>query len=128
MEMRFTATEVDYFAELPTSSKRYYDAATVRAFARDLQDARKELEEAKKDSVWRDVPPGIGDVNVSWFSEGLGLFSVDHTRTLPKTPKQELIDSFVERHSMAFRCSDLNKELLEAFVKEYDKVMKPLDK
>lgn len=95
---------------------------------KDLIDARKELEEAKKDSVWRDVPPGIGDVSVNWFSEGLGLFSVNHTRTLPKTHKQELIDKFTEKNALAMKCANLSKEILEAFAAEYEEVMKPLDK
>jgi len=96
----------------------------IRLLAKDLQDARKELEETKKDSVWRDVPPGIGDVNVNWFSEGLGLFSVNHTRTLSKTPKQELIDKFAEKNALVMKCAKLSKEILEAFVTEYEEVMK----
>jgi predicted transcriptional regulator len=96
--------------------------------AQDLQDARKELEAAKKDSVWRELPDDVSCATVEYISSNGIVWSVPHKRTLPKTPKQELIDSFAEKNALAMKCSGLNKELLEAFVKEYEEVMKPLDK
>lgn len=121
---KWNVSDVELGNFLENLERNYPPKWYIRSLVKDLQAARKELEEAKKDSVWRDVPPGIGDVNVNWFSEGLGLFSVNHTRTLPKTPKQELIDKFTEKNAMAMKCANLSREILEAFVKEYEEVMK----
>ena len=96
--------------------------------AQDLQDARKELEEAKKDSVWRDAPEDSTFASVHHCITSGQPYSQDvarfYHRTLPKTPKQELIDSFAEKNALAMKCSGLNKELLEAFVKEYEEMKK----
>ena len=129
---KWKVSDVELNSFVENLERNYPPKWYIRALAGDLQDARKELEEAKKDSVWRDAPEDSTFASVHHCVTSGQPYTPDvarfYYRTLPKTPKQELIDSFVERHSMAFRCSDLNKELLEAFVKEYDAVMKPLDK
>ena len=111
----------DFMKEL---GSRYPPKWYIYALAKNLQDARKELEEAEKDSVWRWIPPEVSHATVMYVSSnGIG-WNMPRTRTLPKTPKQELIDSFAEKNALAMKCSGLNKELLEAFVKEYEEVMK----
>ena len=96
----------------------------IRVLAKNLQDARKELEEVKKDSVWRELPDDVSCATVEYISSNGIAWSVPHKRIIPKTPKQELIDSFAEKNALAMKCSGLNKELLEAFVKEYEEMKK----
>ena len=96
----------------------------IYALAKNLQDARKELEEAKKDSVWREIPADVSCATVEYISSNGIAWSVPHKRIIPKTPKQELIDSFAEKNALAMKCSRLNKELLEAVVKEYEEMKK----
>ena len=100
----------------------------IHALAKNLQDARKELEEAKKDSVWQDAPEDATFASVHHCVTSGQPYTPDvahfYYRTLPKTPKQELIDSFAEKNAWAMKCSGLNKELLEAFVKEYEEMKK----
>lgn len=96
--------------------------------AKDLQDARKELEEAKKDSVWCDAPDYANEAVVYYKNDNTGYYSSENRiickRTLPKTPKQELIDKFAEKNTLAMKCANLSKEILEAFAKEYEEVMR----
>ena len=96
------------------------------------ENGRNQFEEAKKDSVWQDAPEDATFASVHHCVTSGQPYTPDvahfYYRTLPKTPKQELIDSFAEKNALAMKCSGLNKELLEAFVKEYEEVMKPLDK
>ena len=111
----------DFMKEL---GSRYPPKWYIRVLAKNLQDARKELEEAKKDSVWRDAP-NYAEEAVVYYREPESMYfhssdRVIYKRTLLKTPEQELIDSFAEKNALAMKCSGLNKELLEAFVKEYE--------
>lgn len=115
----------DFMKEL---GSRYPPKWYIYALAKNLQDARKELEEAKEDSVWRDAPENATFASVHHCITSGQPYTPDvarfYHRTLPKTSKQELIDSFAEKNALAMKCSGLNKELLEAFVKEYEEVMK----
>ena len=121
MEKRISDVKIQNYLDLyknPTQGGFQYQLMM------DLQDARKELKEAKKDSVWRELPDDVSYASVEYLSSnGIG-WSVPHKRTLPKTPKQELIDSFAEKNALAMKCSGLNKELLEEFVKEYEEMKK----
>lgn len=96
--------------------------------AQDLQDARKELEEAKKDSVWRDAPEDATFASVQHCITSGQPYKPKMThfyhREVPKTPKQELIDKFAEKNALAMKCANLSKEILEAFVKEYEEMQK----
>lgn len=125
---KWKVSDVELNSFVENLERNYPPKWYIRALAGDLQDARKELEEAKKDSVWRELPDDVGKATVHFRFRTGENFYIDYTRTLPKTPKQELIDSFAEKNALAMKCSGLSKELLEAFVKEYDAVMKPLDK
>ena len=121
---KWKVSDVELNAFVENLERNYPPKWYIRALTGDLQDARKELEEAKKDSVWRGIPPEVSHASVEYLSSnGIG-WSVPHKRTLPKTPKQELIDSFAEKNSWAMKYSGLNKELLEAFVKEYEETKK----
>lgn len=113
----------DFMKEL---GSRYPPKWYIYALVKNLQDARKELEEVKKESVWRDAPQEATSASVLFCGEAgyIDGPTKEYKRTLPKTPKQELIDLFAERNALAMKCSGLNKELLEAFVKEYEEMKK----
>ena len=129
---KWKVSDAELNAFVENLERNYPPKWYIRALAEDLQDARKELEEAKKDSVWRDAPENATFASVHHCITSGQPYTPDvarfYHRTLPKTPKQELIDSFAEKNALAMKCSGLNKELLEEFVKEYEEVMKPLDK
>lgn len=82
------------------------------------------LQDARKDSVWREIPDNVDRAEVHYISINNIAWAVPHTRTLPKTPKQELIDKFAEKNALAMKCANLSKEILEAFAKEYEEMQK----
>ena len=127
MEKR-SVSDVELSTFLDNLEWNYPPKWYIRVIAQDLQDARKELEEVKKDSVWRDLPDDVDKAVVHFRFRTGEDFYIDYTRNLPKTPKQELIDKFAEKNALAMKCANLSKEILEAFAKEYEEVMKPLDK
>ena len=121
-------SDVELSNFLENLERNYPPKWYIRAIAQDLRDARKELEEVKKDSVWRDAPD-YADEAVVYYKEPrtMRFHSTDrviYTRILPKTTKQELIDKFAEKNALAMKCANLSKEILEAFVKEYEEVVK----
>ena len=121
---KWKVSDVELNSFVENLERNYPPKWYIYALAKNLQDARKELEEAKKDSVWRELPDDVSCATVEYISSNGIAWSVPHKRTLPKTPKQELIDSFAEKNALAMKCSGLNKELLEAFVKEYEEMKK----
>lgn len=127
-----SVSDVELSDFLDNLERNYPPKWFIRAIAQELQGARKEQEEAKKDSVWRDAPDYANEA-VVYYKEPETMYfhsedRVIYTRTLPKTSKQELIDKFTEKNALAMKCANLSKEILEAFAKEYEEVMKPLDK
>lgn len=129
---KWKVSDVELSDFLSNLERNYPPKWYIRALASDLQDARKELEEAKKDSVWLDAPEDATFASVHHCVTSGQPYKPDvarfYHRTLPKTSKQELIDKFSEKNALAMKCANLSKEILEAFVKEYEEVMKPLDK
>lgn len=117
-------SDVELSDFLENLERNYPPKWYIRAIAQDLQDARKELEEAKKDSVWRDLPDDVDKAAVHFRFRTGEDFYIDYKRTIPKTSKQELIDKFAEKNALAMKCVNLSKEILEAFVKEYEEVVK----
>ena len=126
--VKHNVSDVELSDFLDNLERSYPPKWFIRAIAKDLQDARKELEEAKKDSVWRDAPEDATFASVHHCVTSGQPYTPDvshfYHRNLHKTPKQELIDKFAEKNALAMRCANLSKEILEAFVKEYEEVMK----
>jgi len=121
MKKRISDTQVANYLEMYKDVPYTY----IGDIMLDLQDARKELEEAEKDSVWWDAPEDAAFASVHHCITSGQPYAPDvahfYYRILPKTPKQELIDSFAEKNALAMKCSGLNKELLEAFYEEVKK-------
>ena len=121
-------SDVELSNFLDNLERNYPPKWFIQAIVKDLRDARKELEDAKKDSVWRDAPEDATFASVHHCVTSGQPYKPDvarfYHREVPKTPKQELIDKFAEKNALAMRCANLSKEILEAFVKEYEEVMK----
>ena len=122
----FSDEQLDRYIGMGTTA--LMSQVILPVLATELKRSRKELEEAKKDSVWQDAPEDATFASVHHCVTSGQPYTPDvahfYYRTLPKTPKQELIDSFAEKNAWAMKCSGLNKELLEAFVKEYEETKK----
>ena len=121
-------SDVELSDFLDNLERNYPPKWYIRVIAQDLQDARKELEAAKKDSVWRDAPEDATFAGVQHCITSGQPYKPKMThfyhREVPKTPKQKLIDKFAEKNALAMKCANLSKEILEAFVKEYEEVVK----
>jgi len=114
MEKRISDTQVANYLEMYKDGPYTY-----------MGDIMKNLQDARKDSVWRDAPEDAAFASVHHCITSGQPYAPDvahfYYRILPKTPKQELIDSFAEKNALAMKCSGLNKELLEAFYEEVKK-------
>lgn len=119
-------SDVELSDFLDNLERNYPPKWYIRGIAQDLRDARKELEEAKKDSVWRDAPDEATNASVLFYSDRGFIEGAikEYKKLITKTPKQELIDKFAEKNALAMKCTNLSKEILEAFAAEYEEVMK----